>query len=154
MLCVALSDKLVITVSLFAPTCVCVLQYSNKINHRIQLLCVKGTVTSLFNTPVSLLGGRCVFLHGLTSSRLSSKMFLRHLNESITQQFSREQNNCPTSFLSLSFSFTLSLSHTEMHIHTHTCKRIHTKLYTFRRTQKATLFLSVLMSLGIIKSLP
>lgn len=58
-------------------------------NHSIQPLCMKGTVTSLFNVLVSLLGGRCVFLHGLTFSVFPQKIFLQLLSESITQQFSR-----------------------------------------------------------------
>lgn len=63
-------------------------------NHRIQPLCMKGTVTSLFNVPVSLLGGSCVFLDGLTFVCLSSETKKNVLaafviSESITQQFSR-----------------------------------------------------------------
>lgn len=106
-------------------------------NHRIPCLCMKGTVTESFGT--------CVFLASTHLVCFSSEMVLQHLNESNS---SPEDKISVThiSFLCLSLSLTLSRRHTS----THTCTNVHIQT----QNKCAALFLSVLMSLGIIKSLP
>lgn len=105
-------------------------------NHRNQPLCMKGTVLSLFNIPVSLPGGKYVFLHGLTLSVFPPKMLFQHLNESITQRFSRGQNSYHTHLLSLSFSLTHSLTHRCACTHVNTYTHGRTQMYTFRHKKR------------------
>lgn len=85
------------------------------------------------------------------------KMYLQHINESITGQFFRGQKNLHAHFIFFVF-LCHSLSHTDVRAHTHTCKThtyTNTNVHIQTHTKKAaTLFLSVLMSLGTMKSLP
>lgn len=107
---------------------------------------------SLFNIPVSLLGGRLCFscMDSLCLSFLKKKNSCRISMKATVFQRTK-QPSYTLFFLSLSFSFSHPL--TQMCTRTH--EHIHRQMYMFRHTKKkATLFLSALMSLGTIKSLP
>lgn len=152
MLCVALWDKPVITVSLYAPLVCqfCSIRKEKTIEFHV---CVwKALSMSLFNIPVSLLGGRLCFscMDSLCLSFLKKKKFLQNFNES--NSFPEDKIAVIHTFLSFFVFLFLPPSHTDVHAHTwaHTYTNVHVQTHK----KKATLFLSALMSLGTIKSLP
>lgn len=121
MLCVALWDKPVITVSLYAPLVCqfCSIRKEKTIEFHV---CVwKALSMSLFNIPVSLLGGRLCFscMDSLCLSFLKKKILAEFQWK---QQFSRGQNSRHTHF---SFFLCLSLSPTL----SHRCARAHMSTY-------------------------
>lgn len=140
MLCVSLWDKPIITVSLYAPLLLCVhFAVLGEENRWIQLLCMKGTVTSLFTIPVSLLGGRCVFFVCLSPEN----DFAAFKRKQKLGSFSEDKITFIHTLFLRSFSVTHCLTrmctHTRKHVHTQS--NVHIQIHTKKRPHSVSLCL-------------